>query len=115
MTEKDQVLKAIDESGVRAGQSWRHFKGGRYTIVAMAIDEATLSPVVVYAGHDGVVWTRRLAFFLQNVVVDGDKEVPRFIKIDDDGAATKPFERVVPEPTKWRPQDGFEQRPEASS
>jgi hypothetical protein len=96
MTEKDKALKAIDDSGVRAGQSWRHYKGGRYTVLAVGLEEPTMTPQVIYAGHDGVVWVRRLVVFLENI----DAQVPRFVRGDED------------EPrSAWRPTDGFEQRP----
>jgi hypothetical protein len=90
MTDKDKALKAIDDSGVRAGQSWRHYKGGRYMVIAVGLEEATLIPLVIYAGHDGVVWARRLVVFLENV----DASVPRFTQVDDDNGSTKPFERT---------------------
>lgn len=99
MTQKDQALKAIDDSGVRAGQTWRHHKGGRYTVIAVGIEEATLIPQVIYAGGDGVVWVRRLVVFLESV----EDTVPRF-KLEE-----------AERPRSWRPTDGFEQLPGASS
>lgn len=95
---KNAALRRIDEAPVRARQIWQHAaSGGRYTVVAVAIDEPTLEPVVVYVGHDGVVWVRALDVFL------GEKDgKPRFARLDDDG---KPYAGA------WRPTDGFEQRP----
>lgn len=101
--EKNKALRAIDESGVRAGQSWQHFRGGRYSIIATGVNEATLTPVVVYAGHDGVVWVRPLTSFLDKV--DAGSEVPRFKRIDDEVVATAPFERSEPIASTWRPTD----------
>lgn len=74
MSDKDKALKAIDDSGVRAGQVWQHYKGGHYMILAVGLEEAMLIPYVVYTGHDGVIWMRRLVVFLENV----DATVPRF-------------------------------------
>jgi hypothetical protein len=78
---------------VCAGQTWQHAKGSFYTIIATGIDEATLTPAVIYAGCDGVVWVRALEVFFGckggqarfTRVVDGD--------IVDDVVATAPFSR----------------------
>ena len=101
MSTKENALWMLDASEVRAGQTWQHAKGGRYTIIATGVNEATLAPVVIYAGRDGVVWVRDLAVFL------GEKDgKPRFILLEDDSYTTVPFQKVG-----WRPQDGFEERP----
>ena len=42
----------------------RHRKtGGIYTVMALALEEATLEPVVVYCGATGQVWTRPASEF----------------------------------------------------
>jgi len=106
MTTKDQALYVLDACEVRAGQRWRHTKtGGVYTIIATGLAEATFSPVVIYAGHDGVVWVRGLSVFLEN----NDEGKPRFtIVVDDEECREKtvPFQRGG-----WQPADGFEERP----
>ncbi len=101
MATKEEALYQLDASEVRAGQRWKHTKKGTiYTIIATGIAEATLSPVVVYAGADGVVWVRALTVFLDN----NDEGKPRFTIVEDD--ETSPFQRP-----SWRPTDGFEERP----
>ena len=91
---KNQALKALDDSPVRVHQTWRHnATKNTYTIVAVGLVEATLEPVVHYAGHDGIVWTRTLIMFVGKK--DGE---PRFSRIEEDHE-TSPF---------WRPTDGFE-------
>lgn len=61
---KDDALEAIDQSGVRPGQRWRHFKHGTvYQVMAVGIEETSLEPKVGYAGPDGVVWFRHLNVF----------------------------------------------------
>jgi len=104
MSTKDEALWMLDASEVRAGQTWRHVKtGNKYTIIATGLDEPTLTPVVIYTGHDGVVWVRALQVFL------GEKDgKPRFALIENDDRIeqTTPFQR-----TGWRPTDGFEERP----
>ena len=105
MTTKDQALYVLDACEVRAGQRWKHTKtGGVYTIIATGLAEATLSPVVIYAGHDGVVWVRALSVFIEN----NDEGKPRFILLEDEECHEKtvPFHR-----DGWRPTDGFEERP----
>ena len=62
---KEASLKVIADSPVKPGQVWRHVKtGNRYFVMAVALDEVTLDPVVVYSGSDGVSWTRSLSVFL---------------------------------------------------
>lgn len=106
MSTKDEALYLIDASEVRGGQRWKHVKTGNvYTIVAAGIAEATLTPVVIYTGHDGVVWVRALAVFLEN----NDDGRPRFILVTDEMEAQEPTEQF--RKSSWRPTDGFEQRP----
>ena len=81
---KNQALAEIDASNVRAGQRWRHFKGGEYDVVAVALLEASMDPAVVYAGHDGVVWIRALHVFLE----EASPGVPRFSRIDSEEYCT---------------------------
>jgi hypothetical protein len=109
MTTKDEALYRLDACEVRVNQRWKHTKtGGVYTIVATGLAEATLSPVVIYAGHDGIVWVRALDVFIGN----NDEGQQRFHLLEDEAYVdrteqTLPFPRV----TEWRPTDGFEQRP----
>lgn len=78
-SDKEAALARIVFSPVRAGQTWRHVKsGGKYIVVAVALEEATLTPVVVYRGHDDVVWTRPLDEFLR-----GENGRWRFVNDDD--------------------------------
>lgn len=91
MMTKEAALAAIDVSDVRAGQTWQHFKGSFYTIIATGIDEASLTPVVIYAGCDGIVWVRALTVFL------GTKDSQaRFSLVDgrEDVVPTAPFAKV---------------------
>jgi hypothetical protein len=90
MSPKEEALWTLDASEVRAGQTWRHVKtGNRYQVVATGLDEATLMPVVIYSGHDGVVWVRALTVFL------GEKDgKPRFLLAEDVDVSTAPFQRV---------------------
>jgi hypothetical protein len=105
MSTKEQALWMLDASEVRAGQTWLHVKTGRrYTVIATGVDEATLAPVVIYAGPDGVVWVRALEVFVGNT----DEGKARFHLVEniDHVEQTAPFQRAG-----WRPTDGFEERP----
>ena len=64
---------------------YRHFKGGKYKIIAVAKDSDTLEKIVVYQAMygDGQVWTRPYDEFFGTVVRDG-KEFPRFVEISED-------------------------------
>ena len=57
---------------------YRHYKGGLYTTLYVAIEEATLTPVVVYRSHQNTaLWTRPWADFIATVEVNGHVQ-PRF-------------------------------------
>jgi hypothetical protein len=56
---KDIAQKAASNAGIEAGQVWRHYKGGLYVVVAVALKEDTLEPLVVYRSNKkGTVWAR---------------------------------------------------------
>jgi hypothetical protein len=76
--EKDEAHATIEKSSVKLGQHYRHFKGGEYEIVCLAIKEDTLEPLVVYKSltHD-YIWARTLENFTETVELNG-KTVKRF-------------------------------------
>ena len=66
----------------KQGEKYRHYKGNEYTVVCLAVDEATEKRVVVYQdlhAHEKI-WVRSLEMFLEEVEVDGEQR-PRFIEI----------------------------------
>lgn len=80
---RENALKVIDASIVRAGQRWRHYKSGNvYQVIAIGIMEASLDPAVVYAGRDGVVWVRSLSIFTGHAA-SGNALIPRFSLVED--------------------------------
>jgi hypothetical protein len=97
MATKEEALAALDASPVRTGQRWQHFKGHEYTIIGTGIAEATLSPVVIYGGKDGVVWVRSLDMFVGN----NDEGAPRFTRVMDPERPWRPLE------TSHSMTDGF--------
>ncbi|MGL5683120.1 MAG: DUF1653 domain-containing protein [Marinifilaceae bacterium] len=66
-------------------QYYKHFKGGLYQFIALAIDSETLAEMVVYKALYGEqrIWVRPKEMFFGKVVVDGH-EVDRFCKITQD-------------------------------
>lgn len=76
--EKDTAQAKLDSLPVRAGQRWRHFKGGEYEIMAVGLMEDTLKPLVVYKNPiKDTVWARTADNFLETVEREG-KTFPRF-------------------------------------
>lgn len=61
---------------------YRHFKGGKYRLLAIGRDSETLEPVVVYQALYGSrdVWVRPYGMFFGKVLRDG-VEIDRFREI----------------------------------
>ena len=61
--------------------TYRHFKGGRYEVIALAKHSETEEVMVVYKVlyGEGQVWVRPLKMWEERVVYQG-KSVPRFCK-----------------------------------
>ena len=78
---QDTAQANLQNLRIKVGQRYRHFKGGEYEIVAMALQEDTLLPVVVYRSlSKGLIWVRTVEDFMQ--VIDRDVYTgPRFMKI----------------------------------
>lgn len=66
-------------SDITPGALFTHYKNKDYEIIALATDEATESPVVVYRAlyGDHGIWVRRLESFCETVDFDGNK-IERF-------------------------------------
>lgn len=69
---------------VDVGAVYEHYKCLRYTVVAVALQEDTSEPCVIYRAEYGehLVWSRPLASWLERVDVDG-KKAQRFTKIQE--------------------------------
>lgn len=62
---------------------YRHYKGKQYEVVAVAMDEETLQPLVIYKPlypSSVKLWARAYNVFCEMIVIDG-KSIPRFEKI----------------------------------
>lgn len=79
----DAKIQAVAKSteGPQPYEIYRHYKTrGLYAIDARAIEEATLTPVVIYRSlQDKVVWSRPLADFVA-MVDTSEGIVPRFTR-----------------------------------
>ncbi len=64
---------------------YRHFKGGLYQVVDVALHSETQEPYVVYRAlyDEGGLWIRPLAMFAETIERDG-KSFKRFEFIGDD-------------------------------
>lgn len=80
---KQASLERLRAGGVLPGQTYKHFKGGVYKVVAVGLNEPDLEPLVHYRDADdeyGIVWTRQLHVFTGRALVDGEF-VTRFVQI----------------------------------
>ena len=59
------------------GSTWRHYKGGLYTIVDVADNTETGELLVIYRGPDGKVWARPMDLWYDKSLGDMGG-VPRF-------------------------------------
>jgi len=56
----------------RDGDTYRHYKGGLYTIVATGFLEDTETPCIVYKSQKlGIIWVRTAKNFLETIEHDG--------------------------------------------
>lgn len=62
---------------IKKGQKWRHYKGGEYETLGMAIHSETLEEMVIYKNKEGKIWVRPLKMWFEEVEWEG-KKVPRF-------------------------------------
>lgn len=70
----------MEQQTPQPGETWQHYKGGRYAIVAVSqqIEEEGGEQVVTYCGlGTGLTWTQSLARFT-GPIEDGR---PRFARI----------------------------------
>lgn len=76
--DKDIAQEKINYLPVKVGQKYRHFKGGEYQIVALAIQEDTLEPLVIYSNpKKETTWARTAENFTEVIERDG-KIMKRF-------------------------------------
>lgn len=87
MDPKDEAQRKLALCGIESGQVYFHYKGGVYVVIATAITEDTLEPMVVYHSNlKGTNSIRTLANWLENVQLkhsNGVTTVPRFTRAVD--------------------------------
>ncbi len=64
---------------VAHGSTWRHYKGGVYTVLHLAFDEVTLNIEVIYSPVNApdILFARELSVWLETVIWQ-DATLPRF-------------------------------------
>lgn len=63
---------------------YQHFKGGRYKLLAIALDSENLTEMVVYQAlyGDRKIWVRPKDMFFETIERDG-RRLPRFKEISE--------------------------------
>ena len=71
----------LKTSDLKPGDLFRHYKGGEFEVVTLAVKEDTLEALVVYRSlTKGSVWVRSCQNWGEDVEVDG-KKMKRFEKL----------------------------------
>lgn len=79
---KDSALEERARLDIQPGQRYRHFKGGEYEVVDIAILEATGELLVIYrALVDASLWARPVPNWTERVETSPGTFVPRFARI----------------------------------
>ncbi len=70
------------------GTVWRHYKGGRYEVVCLAIDEGTMKTRIVYRDLDRpiMVWDREVwgpNGWTSMVILNDGSTMQRFTRVRD--------------------------------
>ena len=65
------------------GTLWWHYKGGVYSVIYRAVNEADLVPVVAYVSvKTGYAWVRPVAEFRDEVTLPDGSTVRRFTELN---------------------------------
>ena len=77
-----KIAKAA--TAVEVGAIYEHYKHLKYTVVAVALQEETGEPCVIYQAEYGehLIWSRPLSSWQKQIDVDG-KKVQRFTRITE--------------------------------
>lgn len=60
---------------------WRHYKGGLYTVIDIAIHTETNEEMVVYTNSNGKMFARPLAMFVEDIHLEDGTSVNRFVRV----------------------------------
>lgn len=80
-SKKDAAQAELQKLPIQIGEQYIHYKGGEYEVVALALKEDTLEPLVIYKSpqHNDTVWARVWSDWDAAVEWNG-KTVKRFTK-----------------------------------
>lgn len=75
-----QELRALIPADAPKSGWFRHYKGQRYWLIGVALDESTLEPMVVYHSEDDpdFAWVRLLEEWMELIWDDQGKQVSRY-------------------------------------
>lgn len=74
----------MNHKWLKVGMKLKHFKGGKYEVIAFGMSAYDCTDVVVYKSlTDGLIWVRNASEFDDLVKWDDGIERTRFIKCDD--------------------------------
>lgn len=78
-----QAMLLSAQQRVPVGTVWRHYNGTQYSVMNIAVLEATDEPAVVYASveHPDVLFVRTVSSWLEPVKMDA-KTSPRFVRVE---------------------------------
>ena len=62
--------------------TYKHYKGGIYTVIGIAKHSETQEEMVIYQGQDEQIWARPRAMFNEILVSSEWSEIERFKRID---------------------------------
>jgi len=79
ITRKDEIQSKLQKISAKIGQKYTHYKGGEYEVIALAIKEDTLEPLIIYRSsqQDNTVWARTYTNWSETVEIAGQK-IKRF-------------------------------------
>lgn len=79
---KDEAQEKLASIPFKPGDRFTHYKGGEYEIVAVALAEDTLTPLVIYRSLEkGTIWARTFSNWSEEVEFEG-RRVKRFEKLE---------------------------------
>lgn len=80
LSQKDKAQAELAALPVKVGDIFTHYKGGEYEVIALALKEDTLEPMVIYKspGHGDTAWARVYEDWNAEVEWEG-KKVKRFV------------------------------------
>jgi hypothetical protein len=80
-SKKEEAQAALVKLPVKVGEWYTHYKGGDYEVIALALKEDTLEPLVIYRSpqHNNTVWARVYTDWDADVEFEG-KKIKRFVK-----------------------------------